>query len=57
MAVDLAFTHIPPTCKHILGPEIVACAYFLLIALENIKAFPDMCLLPRSQIELCVINN
>lgn len=52
MAVDLAPTHIPPTCKHILGPEIMACAYFLLIALENIKAFPDMCFLPKSQIEL-----
>lgn len=57
MAVDLAPTHIPPTCKHILGPEIMACAYFLLIALENIKAFPDMCFLPKSQIELCIISS
>ena len=42
------------SCKNILCPEIVASAYFLLIALKNVKAFSVMFFLPGSQVELCI---
>lgn len=35
-----------------LCPKIMASAYFLLIAVENVKAFPVMCFLPGSQVKL-----